>query len=84
VPIESLIKAYIYGKICEPERVSFARFQHLVRATPEQFGLGAVLLHTNTPSLRVVGIEDDDEDEDEAPSDACFEAGEYHNDFPNP
>ena len=28
-----------------------------------EFGLGAVLLHSNTPSLRVAGFEDDDEDE---------------------
>jgi hypothetical protein len=34
-----------------------------------QFGLGAILPHSNTPSLRVAGFEDedDDEDEDEAP-----------------
>jgi len=31
-----------------------------------QFGLGAVLPHSNTPSLRVAGFEDDDEDEYEA------------------
>ena len=33
-----------------------------------QFGLGAVLPHSNTPSLRVAGFED--EDEDEAPCEA--------------
>jgi hypothetical protein len=32
-----------------------------------QFGLGAVLQHSRTPSLRVAGFEDDDEDENEAP-----------------
>jgi hypothetical protein len=31
------------------------------------FGLGAVLQHSYTPSLRVTGFEDDDEDENEAP-----------------
>jgi hypothetical protein len=30
-----------------------------------QFGLGAVLPHFNTPSLRVAGFEDEDDDEDE-------------------
>ena len=29
------------------------------------FGLGAVLQHSHTPSLRVTGFEDDDEDENE-------------------
>jgi hypothetical protein len=29
------------------------------------FGLGAVLQHSQTPSLRVTGFEDDDEDENE-------------------
>src|ERR1700733_8313314 len=35
-----------------------------------QFGLGAVLPHSNTPSLRVAGFEDEDDNEDEyeAPS----------------
>ena len=32
-----------------------------------QFGLGAVLHYSNTPSLRAAGFEDDDEDENEAP-----------------
>jgi hypothetical protein len=38
-----------------------------------QFRIGAVLQHSNTPSLRVAGFEDedDDEDENEAP-------GEWH------
>ena len=31
-----------------------------------QFQIGAVLQHSNTPSLRVAEIEDDDEDENEA------------------
>ncbi len=30
-----------------------------------QFGLGAVLQYSNTPSLRVAGSEDEDDDEDE-------------------
>jgi hypothetical protein len=30
-----------------------------------QFGLGAVLQHSNTPSLRAAGFEDEDDDEDE-------------------
>jgi len=42
---------------------SLPPLQHLQPATRVQFGLGAVLLHSNTPSLRVAGFEDDDEDE---------------------
>jgi hypothetical protein len=34
-------------------------------ATLVQFGLGAILPHSNTPSLRVAGFEDEDDDEDE-------------------
>jgi hypothetical protein len=30
-----------------------------------QFGLGAVLQYSNTPSLRAAGFEDEDDDEDE-------------------
>jgi hypothetical protein len=30
-----------------------------------QFPIGAVLQHSNTPSLRVAGFEDEDDDEDE-------------------
>ena len=30
-----------------------------------QFQIGAVLQHSNTPSLRVAGFEDEDDDEDE-------------------
>jgi len=30
-----------------------------------QFRIGAVLQHSNTPSLRVAGFEDEDDDEDE-------------------
>jgi hypothetical protein len=39
--------------------------QHLQPATRVQFGLRAILLHSNTPSLRVAGFEDEDDDEDE-------------------
>ena len=35
--------------------------QHLQPATRVQFGLGAILPHSNTPSLRVAGFEDEDE-----------------------
>ena len=35
-----------------------------------QFGLGAVLQYSNTPSLRAAGFEDEDDDEDEAPCEA--------------
>jgi len=38
---------------------------HLQPATRVQFGLGAVLPHSNTLSLRVAGCEDEDEDDDE-------------------
>jgi hypothetical protein len=34
-------------------------------ATRVQFGLGAVLQHSITPSLRAAGFEDEDDDEDE-------------------
>jgi hypothetical protein len=41
-----------------------------------QFQIGAVLQHSNTPSLRVAGFEDedddDDEDEDEDENEAPF------------
>jgi hypothetical protein len=39
-----------------------------------QFGLGAVLQYSNTPSLRGAGFEDedDDEDENEAPCEGTF------------
>ena len=54
-----------------------APFEHLQPATRVQFGLGAVLPHSNTParnasrsdaggpSLRVTGFDDEDDDEDE-------------------
>ena len=43
--------------------------QHLQPATPVQFGLGAALPHSHTPSLRVAGFEDEDDEEyeNEAP-----------------
>jgi hypothetical protein len=40
-------------------------FLHLQPAARVQFGLGTVLPHSNTPSLRVAGFEDEDDDEDE-------------------
>jgi hypothetical protein len=36
-----------------------------------QFGLRAVLPHSNTPSPRVAGFEDEDDDEDSLPDEAC-------------
>jgi hypothetical protein len=44
-------------------------------ATRAQFRLGAVLQHSNTPSLRAAGFEDedDDDDEDEAPGEMVKE-----------
>jgi hypothetical protein len=43
--------------------------QHPQPATQLQFRLGAVLQHSTTPSLRVAGFEDEDDDEyeNEAP-----------------
>jgi len=43
------------------------------------FGLGAVLQHSHTPSLRVTGFEDDDEDENE--NEAPCEGGSSSNLF---
>jgi hypothetical protein len=34
-------------------------------------GLGALPPHSNTPSLRVAGFEDEDDDEDSLPDEAC-------------
>ena len=51
--------------------------QHLQPATRVQFGLGAILPHSNTPSLRVAGFEDDDEDEYEAPCEGEVWEGTY-------
>ena len=36
-----------------------------------QFGLGAVLHHFRTRSLRAAGFEDEDDDEDSLPDEAC-------------
>jgi hypothetical protein len=56
-----MVSAY-YGL----EQVILPPFQHLQpRGRGVQFGLGAVLPHSNTPSLRVAGFEDQDDDEDE-------------------
>jgi hypothetical protein len=38
-----------------------------------QFPIGAVLQHSNTPSLRVAGFEDEDEDDDEDENEAPHE-----------
>ena len=38
-----------------------------------QFQIGAVLQHSNTPSLRVAGFEDEDEDDDEDENEAPHE-----------
>ena len=38
------------------------------RGREAQFRLGALLQHSRTPSLRVPGFEDEDDDENEAPS----------------
>ncbi|HYZ74952.1 MAG TPA: hypothetical protein VE641_17865 [Chthoniobacterales bacterium] len=40
-----------------------SRSQHLQSATRVQFGLGAVLQYSSTPSLRLAGFEDEDDDE---------------------
>jgi hypothetical protein len=49
--------------------------QHLQPDTRVQFGLGSILLHSNTPSLRVAGFEDEDSDSTELaevlPDEAC-------------
>ncbi|HYZ72711.1 MAG TPA: hypothetical protein VE641_06500 [Chthoniobacterales bacterium] len=37
-----------------------------------QFGLGAVLQYSSTPSLRLAGFEDDDEYENEPPCEGVF------------
>ncbi|HYZ73087.1 MAG TPA: hypothetical protein VE641_08400 [Chthoniobacterales bacterium] len=43
-----------------------SRFQHLQPATRVQFGLGAVLQYSSTPSLRLAGFEDEESLPDEA------------------
>ena len=52
---------------CEPrfeyEYENEAPHWHTQPATRVQFGLGAVLQHSGTPSLRVAGFEDEDENE---------------------
>ena len=47
---------------------------HPLPATRAQFGLGAVLQYSNTPSLRAAGFEDEDDDEDEEEDEAPCEA----------
>ena len=42
-----------------------------------QFRIGAVLQHSNTPSLRVAGLEDEDDDENENENDAPGEGSDY-------
>jgi hypothetical protein len=51
--------------------------QRLQPATRVQSGLRAILPHSNTPSLRVAGFEDEDEDDDEheAPCEALLIQG---------
>jgi hypothetical protein len=44
--------------------------EHLQPATRVQFGLGALVQRSDTPSLRVAGFEDEDDDENEAPGEA--------------
>jgi len=39
------------------------RFKRPQPATRVEFGLGAILQHSRTPSLRVAGFEDEDENE---------------------
>jgi len=36
-----------------------------------QFGLGALLPHSIAPLLRVAGFEDEDDDQDSLPDEAC-------------
>jgi len=44
---------------------------------PVQFEPRAVLQHSRTPSLRVAGFEDDDEDENDAPGEGVFRGGRF-------
>jgi hypothetical protein len=46
--------------------------QHPQPATWVQFRLGAVLQHSTTPSLRVAGFEDEDDDENDEPVGLCW------------
>jgi hypothetical protein len=50
---------------CPLFRSHITPHEHLQPATRVQFELGEILLHSNTPSLRVAGFEDEDDDEDE-------------------
>ena len=54
--------------------------QHPQPATRVQFGLGAVLQYSNTPSLRGAGFEDEDDDEDE--NEAPCEGGRVFKSIP--
>jgi hypothetical protein len=55
-----------FGSIRQPpDELTRMTFLHLQPATRVQFGLGAILPHSNTPSLCVAGFEDEDEDDDE-------------------
>jgi len=47
-------------------------FQHpQPRGRGVQYGVGPVLPHSNTPSLRVTEVEDEDDDENSLPDEAC-------------
>jgi hypothetical protein len=56
-----------YGTLAAGRLAARMRLMRLMSnpATRVQFGLGAVLRHSKTPSLRVAGFEDEDDDEDE-------------------
>jgi len=63
--------AIVRGQMPESKRP----IGHPLPATRAQFGLGAVLQYSNTPSLRAAGFEDEDDDEDSLPDVAFCSLG---------
>src|SRR5258708_32628477 len=60
------------GPVVNANRDAAIRFAPVEHSQPrgrgEQFPIGSVLQHSNTPSLRVAGFDDEVEDENDAPN----------------
>jgi hypothetical protein len=68
--IESPLSAAGFQILTEPDALQHPQ----PRGREVQFRLGAVLQHSRTPSLRVAGFEDEDDDEHEDDFDAPGQA----------